>query len=148
MKKPLSLNTQLAKLRIVNNLLKQTVSEAICINRNGFRDTSRCEELKQVIYSLRDIQYMLRGLDYTAHRSAQTRKMTIFEIRDYFESIIKSKAEVYNYCGKLYKSNIYKAYIELGSVQQFLVLKGYVEEPLDSQTTAKQEIDTENDELF
>ena len=142
MKKPLSLNTQLTKLRTVNNLLKQTIPEAICLS-NGFKDTSRCDELKQVIYSLRDIQYMLRGLDYSAHRSAQTRKMTIFEIRSYFESIISSKAEVYNYCGKLYKHNIFKAYTELGSVEQFLVLKGYIEKQPDKQPQT-----IENDELF
>lgn len=142
MKKPLSLNTQLTKLRIINNLLKQTIPEAICIKENGFRDTSRCDELKQVIYSLRDIQYMLRGLDYSAHRSTQTRKMTIFEIRDYMKSIFESKPE-HDTCGKLYRYNIFKAYTELGSVQQFLVLKGYIEEqPTDQETCI------ENDELF
>ena len=142
MKKPLSLNTQLTKLRMVNNLLKQTIPEAICIKENGFRDTSRCDELKQVIYSLRDIQYMLRGLDYSAHRSTQTRKMTIFEIRAYLESIFKSENE-HNRCGKLYRYNIFKAYTELGSVQQFLVLKGYIEQqPTDQETSI------EDDELF
>ena len=134
MKKSLSLNTQLAKLRAVNNLLKQTLPEAICIT-NGFRDTSRCEELKQVIYSLRDIQYMLRGLNYKAHRSSQTRKMTISEIQSYFESIIQSKNESYNCCGKLYKQNIHKAHIELSSVEQFLALK-------------EQKQNIKNDELF
>ena len=142
MKKSLSLNTQLTKLRTVNNLLKQTISEAIYIKENGFRDTSRCDELKQVIYSLRDIQYMLRGLDYSAHRSAQTRKMTIFEIRDYMKSIIDSDSES-NICGKLYKHNIFEAYTELGSVQQFLVLKGYIEEPHKPHQPQLQE-----DELF
>ena len=142
MKKPLSLNTQLTKLRMINNLLKQTIPEAICIKENGFRDTSRCDELKQVIYSLRDIQYMLRGLDYSAHRSTQTRKMTIFEIRAYLESIFKSENE-HNRGGKLYRYNIFKAYTELGSVQQFLVLKGYIEEqPTDQETSI------EDDELF
>ena len=81
---------------MINNLLKQTIPEAICIKENGFRDTSRCDELKQVIYSLRDIQYMLRGPDYSAHRSTQTRKMTIFEIRAYLESIFKSKDNLYS----------------------------------------------------
>lgn len=142
MKKPLSLNTQLTKLRMINNLLKQTIPEAICIKENGFRDTSRCDELKQVIYSLRDIQYMLRGLDYSAHRSTQTRKMTIFEIRDYMKSIFESKPE-HDTCGKLYRYNIFKAYTELGSVQQFLVLKGYIEEPSEPQPQT-----IENDELF
>lgn len=142
MKKPLSLNTQLTKLRIINNLLKQTIPEAAYIKENGFRNTTLCDELKQVIYSLRDIQYMLRGLDYSAHRSTQTRKMTIFEIRSYLESVLKSENE-YNKCGKLYRHNIFKAYTELGSVQQFLVLKGYIEE----QPTA-QETSIENDELF
>ena len=136
MKKPLSLNTQLTKLRMINNLLKQTIPDAVC-TVNGFRDTSRCEELRQVIYSLRDIQYMLRGLDYTAHRSSQTRKMSISEIRNYFESILNSNAELYNHCGKLYKQNIHKAHTELGSVEQFLVLKGYIDAPLDK-----------NDELY
>ncbi len=124
MKKALSLNTQLTKLRAVNNLLKQTISEAICVNENGFKDTSRCEELKQVIYSLRDIQYMLRGLDYKAHRSSQTRKMDIIEIRAYFESIIETDKS--NNYGKLYRQNISKANIELASVQQFLQMKGYI----------------------
>ena len=142
MKKPLSLNTQLTKLRMINNLLKQTIPEAIYTKENGFRDTSRCDELKQVIYSLRDIQYMLRGLDYSAHRSTQTRKMTIFEIRAYLESIFKSE-DKHNRCGKLYRYNIFKAYTELGSVQQFLVLKGYIEEqPTDQETSI------EDDELF
>lgn len=118
MKKPLSLNTQLSKLRIVNNLLKQTLSEAVCEKENGFKDTSRCNELKQVIYSLRDIQYMLRGLDYNAHRSEQTRKMSIDEIRAYLELEAQ-----HTKCGEIYKRNIYCAYIELGSVQQFLQLK-------------------------
>lgn len=122
MKKALSLNTQLAKLRAVNNLLKQTISEAICIKENGFRDTSRCDELKQVIYSLRDIQYTLRGLNYNARRSGQTRKMTISEIQDYLKSIFESKTE-HNTCGKLYKHNAYIAYTELASVEQFLQLK-------------------------
>ena len=146
MKNPLSLNTQLTKLRIINNLLKQTIPEAVC-TVNGFKDTSRCEELKQVIYSLRDIQYLLRGLKYSAHRSTQTRKMTIFEIRNYFESILQSKGELYNYCGKFYRSNIQRAYIELGSVQQFLVLKGHIEEPPNTQNTQTQTIE-DDDELF
>ena len=127
---------------MINNLLKQTIPEAIYIKENGFRDTSRCDELKQVIYSLRDIQYMLRGLDYSAHRSTQTRKMTIFEIRAYLKSIFKSENEN-NRCGKLYRYNIFKAYTELGSVQQLLVLKGYIEQqPTDQETSI------EDDELF
>lgn len=140
MKKPLSLNTQLTKLRTINNLLKQTIPEAVYTKKNGFRDTSRCDELKQVIYSLRDIQYMLRGLDYNTHRSTQTRKMTIFEIRDYLESIFKSEDE-HSRCGKLYRYNIFKAYTELGSVQQFLVLKGYIKKQSTGQETS-----VENDE--
>lgn len=142
MRKPLSLNTQLTKLRMVNNLLKQTIPEAVCMTKNGFRDTSRCEELRQVIYSLRDIQYKLRGLKYNAHRSTQTRKMTIAEIRAYFESIFQSNAEVYNYCGEHYKENIHRAHAELASVEQFLQLKG-IDIDLYSQNT-----NTENDELF
>lgn len=127
---------------MINNLLKQTIPEAVFIKDNGFRDTSRCDELKQVIYSLRDIQYMLRGLDYSAHRSTQTRKMTIFEIRTYLESIFKSENK-HNRCGKLYRYNIFKAYTELGSVQQFLILKGYIEEPSEPQPQT-----IEDDELF
>lgn len=138
MKRPLSLNTQLTKLRIVNNLLKQTLPEAVRIKENGFTDTSRCDELKQVIYSLRDIQYMLRGLDYKAHRSSQTRKMTIFEIRSYLESIFNSQAEP----NQVYKQNIEKAYIELGSVQQFLSLKEHASTSMPISTTI------EEDELF
>ena len=142
MKRPLSLNTQLTKLRIVNNLLKQTLPEAIRIKENGFTDTSRRDELKQVIYSLRDIQYMLRGLDYKAHRSSQTRKMTIFEIRSYLESIINSQAEP----NQIYKQNIERAYIELGSVQQFLLLKKHAPAPAPTPTPTPTTI--EEDELF
>ena len=143
MKRPLSLNTQLAKLRLVNNLLKQTLPEAIRIKENGFTDTSKCDELKQVIYSLRDIQYMLRGLDYKAHRSSQTRKMTIFEIRSYLESIFNSQAECPT---QIYKQNIEKAYVELGSVQQFLQLKGHIS--ISTPTSTLPNCSIENDELF
>ena len=136
MKKALSLNTQLAKLRSVNNLLKQTIPEAACKKDNGFNDISLCEELKQVIYSLRDIQYMLRGID-NVRRSTQTRKMNIIEIRTYLESTYKAENLK---CGQLCKHNLYKAYTELGSVEQFLQLKGYL--PEESQSPV------ENDELY
>lgn len=120
MKKPLSLNTQLSKLRTVNNLLKQSIPEAIFVKANGFKDTSYCDEVKQVIYSLRDIQYRLRRLDdYTAHRSSQTRKMNIVEIREYLKSIYEDKDLGF---GKLFRYNVFKAYTELGSVEQYLQL--------------------------
>lgn len=137
MKSPLSLNTQLSKLRLVNNLLKQTLSEAVCEKDNGFKDTSRCTELNQVIYSLRDIQYNLRGLDYTAKRSSQTRKMNILEIRKYLKSEIESDAK----CGPLYKTNLQKIYIELNSVEQFLQLKeNFVSTPTISNNIEKDEL--------
>lgn len=120
MKKPLSLNTQLTKLRIVNNLLKETAPKATFVKANGFKDTSYCEEIKQVIYSLRDIQYKLRGLsNYTAHRRAQTRKMSITEIREYLKSVYEDKDLGFN---ELFRHDIYKAYTELGSVEQYLQL--------------------------
>ena len=136
MKKALSLNTQLTKLRTINNLLKQSIPEAVFIKENGFRDLSLCEELRQVIYSLRDIQYMLRGLDYKAHRSAQTRKMDIIEIRRYLYTTYAETTKNLN-CNKLLRHNLCVAYTELGSVEQFLQLKGYL--PTE---------DIKNDELY
>lgn len=120
MKRPLSLNTQLSKLRAVNNLLKQSIPEAIFVKANGFKDTSYCDEIKQVIYSLRDIQYKLRKLcNYTARRSSQTRKMNIVEIREYLKSIYENKDLEF---GKLFRHNMFQAYTELGSVEQYLQL--------------------------
>ena len=147
MKKALSLNTQLTKLRTVNNLLKQSIPEAVFTKENGFKDSSLCEELRQVIYSLRDIQYMLRGLDYKAHRSTQTRKMNIIEIREYLHTTYSKTAKDLD-CGKFFRHNLYIAYTELGSVEQFLQLKGYLsEEKQPSEPTPTIE-DIENDELY
>lgn len=135
MKKPLSLNTQLSKLRMVNNLLKQSISEAVFVNDNGFKDASYCYEIKQVIYSLRDIQYKLRHLDnYSANRSQQTRKMNIVEIREYLKSIYAGKDLGF---GKLFRYNMFKAYTELGSVEQYLNLHPEFMKP-----------NIQNDELF
>lgn len=122
MKKPLSLNTQLTKLRTVNNLLKQSISEAVYIKDNGFKDTSYSEEIKQVIYSLRDIQYRLRGLNkYSAHRKAQTRKMDIIEIRNYLKSLYSIENPGF---GPNFRQNMFKSYDSLGSVEQYLQLNG------------------------
>ena len=125
MRKALSLNTQLTKLRTVNNLLKQTIPEAAISRENKTFDLSLCEELKQVIYSLRDIQYMLRGLDYHAHRSAHTRKMNIIEIRTYLNNTCNNTERTQN-CGTLFRHNLFTAYTELGSVEQYLQLKGFI----------------------
>lgn len=147
MKKALSLNTQLTKLRTVNNLLKQSIPEAIFTKENGFKDSSLCEELRQVIYSLRDIQYMLRGLDYKAHRSTQTRKMNIIEIREYLHTTYAETTKDLD-CGKFFRHNLYIAYTELGSVEQFLQLKGYLSEEERPSEPAPTIEDIENDELY
>lgn len=113
MRKPLSLNTQLSKLRLVNNLLKQSLSGIM--QTQG--DSTHCDKLRQVIYSLRDIQYDLRGLKLQIHRSAHTQKMSIEEIRTYLNSIIEAhKSELET----SYWQNIETANSELISVEMFL----------------------------
>lgn len=113
MRKPLSLNTQLSKLRLVNNLLKQSLSGIMQTQS----DSAYCDKLRQVIYSLRDIQYNLRGLKLQIHRSAHTQKMSIEEIRTYLNSIIEAhKSE----SKTSYWQNIETANSELISVEMFL----------------------------
>jgi hypothetical protein len=142
MRKALSLNTQLTKLRSVNNLLKQTIPEAAISRENKTFDLSLCEELKQVIYSLRDIQYMLRGLDYHAHRSTHTHKMNIVEIRTYLNNTCNDAKRTQN-CGAVFRHNLFTAYTELGSVEQYLQLKGLISSDL---TPAPQSDSTETDD--
>lgn len=142
MRKALSLNTQLTKLRSVNNLLKQTIPEAAISRENKTFDLSLCEELKQVIYSLRDIQYMLRGLDYHAHRSAHIRKMGIIEIRTYLNNTCNDTERTQN-CGAVFRHNLFTAYTELGSVEQYLQLKGLIP---SGPTPAPQSDSTETDD--
>lgn len=130
MQKPLSLNTQLSKLRIVNNLLKQALSE---IMQTYLPDDIACHnQLKQAIYSLRDIQYNLRGLKQQVHRSAHTQKMNIAEIRTYLNSLTEAHRHQLDLsCWQ----NISISNTELASVEVFL-----------EKRDIKQQIDL--DELF
>lgn len=81
MNKALSLNTQLIKLRSVIKLLKDSIPFSIIKTESGHTDLSHKTCLQDIIYSLRDIQYELRGLTgYKAKRSKQVNHYSIDEI--------------------------------------------------------------------
>lgn len=79
-KKELSLNTQLSKLREINSTLKLARIDAL--NLDSRYGGNRGFQIQQFIYSLRDLQYKLRGLKIKVSRSSQVRKMSVAEIYD------------------------------------------------------------------
>lgn len=115
MKKELSLNTQIEKLRRVNNLLKYTLTDAQV--EDSLSPTAyRVKRLDTIIRSLRDIQYMLRGTVYKA--SILTEKMDINQICSYLDSETSSLKN-----GPYYE-HLQEAAIELQTVQEFLNKNG------------------------
>lgn len=80
MRKKLSLNTQLKALQLSINNLKQLPDTAIELESQDAKDA--ISDIKQIIYSLRDIRYKLTGIDYMPVRHTQMTKYPIKEIRD------------------------------------------------------------------
>ena len=117
MKKELSLNTQIEKLRKVNNLLKYTLTDAQVEDSLSSQTAYRVKCLDTVIRSLRDIQYMLRGTVYKA--SVLTKKMSIDEICSYLNSETSLSKS-----GPYYE-HLQEAAIELQTVQEFLRRNGF-----------------------
>ena len=117
MKKELSLNTQIEKLRKVNNLLKYTLTDAQVEDSLSPQTAYRVKRLDTIIRSLRDIQYMLRGTVYKA--SVLIEKMSIDEICSYFDNELSSLKN------SPYYQHIQEAAIELQTVQEFLHRNGF-----------------------
>lgn len=113
MKNPVSLNTQLAKLREANNALKQIASQLSDLNQEF-----AASELKQVIYSLRDIQYKLRGIKQKIHRSAQTKNLSIIEIRQNLLGLTDEL--IFDDIPDYIRDSIRKANILLDTVEYYL----------------------------
>lgn len=121
MNKPLSLNTQLTKLRSVIKLLKGTLPQSVVVLESGHRDTSRISLLKDIIYSLRDIQYELRGLTgYKAKRKAQVNHYSINEIEELLSAEISSISYPTHPLYAVYRANIDQAKTELETVAYFI----------------------------
>lgn len=78
--KRLSLNTQLKALQLSINNLKRLLGIAMKLESQDAKDA--LSDIKQIIYSLRDIRYKLTGIDYTPVRHTQMTKYPIKEIRD------------------------------------------------------------------
>lgn len=116
MKKELSLNNQIEKLRKVNNLLKYTLTEAQVEDSLSLQTAYKVKRLDTVIRSLRDIQYMLRGTVYKA--SALAEKMDIDQVCSYLNSEISSQKTT------PYYAHLQEAAIELQTVQEFLHRNG------------------------
>lgn len=80
MAKMLSLNTQLTKLRLSISTLKGILPALIFTTELGYKDKSHYCVVRDIIYSLRDTLYVLKGLpDYKANRSNQVRRYSIKE---------------------------------------------------------------------
>ena len=77
----LSLNTQLTKLRLSISTLKAILPALIFTTESGYKDKSHYCVVRDIIYSLRDTLYELKGLpDYKASRSNQMRHYSIKEV--------------------------------------------------------------------
>lgn len=118
MKKELSLNTQLTRLREINSLLKQNISLATSLD--SFYGGNRGFQIQQFIYSLRDLQYRLRGLKIKVSRSTQVRRMSASEIYDSIDSqIVNSSIEFDDNIAEKYFSNLQQIQALLGTVVQY-----------------------------
>lgn len=125
-KKELSLNTQLTKLREVNNLLKLTVTPALYLDSTY--GGNRGYMIQQFIYSLRDLQYKLRGLKIKVSRSAQVRKMTVSEIYDTITNQISQSQVDFNDTAEEYFSKLQNIQLLLNSVVQYCNLHKSLED--------------------
>ena len=117
MKKELSLNTQLTKLREINSLLKLTVSPAIRLD--SLYGGNRGFQIQQFIYSLRDLQYRLRGLKIKVSRSTQVRRMSVSEVYDSINSQLVNSSTEFDDTAEEYFSNLQQIQALLGTVVQY-----------------------------
>lgn len=117
MKKELSLNTQLTKLREINSLLKLTVSPAIHLD--SLYGGNRGFQIQQFIYSLRDLQYRLRGLKIKISRSTQVRRMSVSEVYNSINSQLVSSLIEFDSTAEEYFSNLQQIQALLGTVVQY-----------------------------
>lgn len=117
MKKELSLNTQLTKLREINSLLKLTVSPAIRLD--SLYGGNRGFQIQQFIYSLRDLQYRLRGLKIKVSRSTQVRRMSVSEVYDSINSQLVNSSTEFDDIAEEYFSNLQQVQTLLGTVVQY-----------------------------
>lgn len=117
MNKALSLNTQLTKLRSVIKLLKESMPLSVIKTESGHVDLSHKTYLQDIIYSLRDIQYELRGLTgYKAKRSKQVNHYSIDEIMELLQT--EQTADI----SLKYKESLNQARIDLESVAYYINL--------------------------
>lgn len=117
MNKALSLNTQLTKLRSVIKLLRDTLPQAVITLDSGHKDMSHRTRLQDIVYSLRDIQYELRGLTgYKAKRSKQINHYSINEIMSLLSEEINCEPKRH----PEYRANIDKAKTELQTVEHYI----------------------------
>lgn len=116
-KKELSLNTQLTKLREINNLLKQSLS--VASHLDSLYGGNRSFQVRQFIYSLRDLQYKLRGLKIKVSRSTQTRRLSVLEIHNQISTQLSNFASTQNDVAKEYCSKLQQIQILLNTVIQY-----------------------------
>lgn len=90
MKKRLSLNTQLKSLQDSINALNELIDIAGTPNTQEAKDA--LSDIKQIIYSLRDIRYRLTGKTYSPMRYSQLVSYSIKEVRNHLISYSKSQA--------------------------------------------------------
>lgn len=126
MKKELSLNTQLTKLREINSLLKLTVSPAIRLD--SLYGGNRGFQIQQFIYSLRDLQYRLRGLKIKVSRSTQVRRMSVSEVYDSINSQLVNSSTEFDDTAEEYFSNLQQIQALLGTVVQYCNIHKSLEE--------------------
>lgn len=82
----LSMNSQLIELRSVCNIIKNILPDAVAID--SYKGTSLQSSLKEVVYSLRDAQYKIRGQKEVIRRSSQLRSMKLPEIYDFVNDLV------------------------------------------------------------
>lgn len=117
MKKELSLNTQLTKLREINGLLKLTVSPATRLD--SLYGGNRGFQIQQFIYCLRDLQYRLRGLKIKVSRSTQVRRMSVSEVYNSINSQLVNSSIEFDDTAEEYFSNLQQIQALLGTVVQY-----------------------------
>jgi len=126
MRKELSLNTQLTSVREAISLLKQLVSNASILDLTY--EGSRAHSLQQLIYSLRDIQYRLRGLKHKVARSSQERKLSIDEICDFLNSELNLSYTFEDENEEQYIIGLQHAQDLLKNVQRYIHMKPTIED--------------------
>lgn len=114
-KSKMSLNTQLSALQLGITNLKKAIKLHSLNADQSYEAECVCDDIKQIIFSMRDIRYKLSGYEYKPIRMSQYRVYTISEIRSRLDEYSK-KEYITETIQHIYRDEC----IRLATVEQYL----------------------------